>query len=83
MESVEIKILFFGALKQYYGESMMLTLQAGILTQDVLKMLIERKPDAFEVLESSQVAVNSTIVASDYCITQACELAVLPPFSGG
>ena len=83
METLELNILFFGALKAHFGSSMNLSVNKGINLFEVLKLLLEKRPDASNILASCQLAVNSNLVETEYIISESCELAILPPFSGG
>jgi molybdopterin converting factor small subunit len=83
MEQIDIIIRVFGGLKTYYSESISLQLTKGTSVNEVMDKLLEMNSKAKEVLDISQLAINSTIVAKDLIITENCELIVLPPFSGG
>lgn len=83
MEQIDIIIRFFGGLKTFYSESISLQLTKGTSVNEVIDKLLEMNSAAQEVLDISQLAIDSTIVAKDFIITEKCELIVLPPFSGG
>lgn len=83
MNKTEINILFFGVLKRFFGESILLSVENKSSIETVINMLIELNPEAADFLKSCQFAVNSNIIDAKYVITEKCELALLPPFSGG
>ncbi|MDD4991704.1 MAG: MoaD/ThiS family protein [Paludibacter sp.] len=83
MEQIDIIIRFFGGLKTFYSDSISLQLAKGISVNEVIDKLLELNSEAQEVLDISQLAIDSTIVPKDFIITEKCELIVLPPFSGG
>jgi molybdopterin converting factor small subunit len=83
MEQLEITIRFYGGLKTFYSDSIRTQVTKGTQVKDVIDKLLEINSAAQEVLEISQLAIDSTIVAKDFIINEKCELIVLPPFSGG
>lgn len=83
MEKIEIKILFFGSLKQHYGNQMQMEIPKGLPLGELIGMLKKKSPEASEILTSCQVAVNSELENQYFAIHQPYEIAILPPFSGG
>ena len=83
MDTVDIKLLFFGSLKMHYGNQLQMHIPKGLLLGELMELLKEKSPGASEILTSCQVAVNSAIEHEDFAIDQSYEIAVLPPFSGG
>ncbi len=83
MNHISINILFFGALKQYFGNTLQLSVNKGNSLADILLKLQSSNGLATDILSSCQLAVNGTIVENKFVLVEACEVAVLPPFSGG
>ena len=83
MEKININLLFFGPLKSYFGDKSNMPVPKGTQLSQILKKLLENKPDAKDILNSCQIAVNSEFKSTDYSIVQSSEVAILPPFSGG
>jgi len=82
-----VKLMFFGPLKDLmgYGETQ-ITLPASVTTRDGLVAFIaEGNPHVAEELSSPAVRliINNEIAVDDGDITDATELAFLPPLSGG
>lgn len=77
---LKIKILVFGKIADVtdcYELS-----REGISTLMELKAALERDFPALKELHY-QMAVNKKIELSDIMLTDGCEVALLPPFSGG
>lgn len=83
MGKIEIQVLFFGSLKQFYGSTCQLSVDEGTSIQQMTLMLMALKPEADKVFESCMFAVNSDLVDRDFLIKENSELAILPPYSGG
>ena len=83
METITINIVFFGVLKAFYGEKQTLEVPFGSTINDVIQVLMKIKPEAKDILESCQCAVNSDIISKDHRIMESSEFVLLPPFSGG
>jgi molybdopterin converting factor small subunit len=83
MNTVNIRILFFGSLRAYFGDQMQMQVTHGLEIGDVMEILKTKSPDASDVLASCRVAVDSELEQCDFKLNQPHELAILPPFSGG
>lgn len=83
MEQVKIEILFFGALKTFFGNNIVMNVSKGSSINDIIKYLQNKDAGANGVLNSCQVAVNSELEREGFIIERSCQLAILPPFSGG
>ena len=54
------------------------------MTIKVLRELISRElPEVALLLERSSIAVNDVIVTNEYVLPDGCNIALLPPVSGG
>jgi molybdopterin converting factor small subunit len=83
METVNIHLVFFGSLKNFFGSVSEMAVPKGTNLDILIKMLRDREPDAVDVLNTCRVAVNSEFETKDFAIVQPGEIAILPPFSGG
>lgn len=83
MDHISLNILFFGALKSYFGNTLQLSVSIGDSLEDVILKLKSSNGLASDILSSCQLAVNGTIVNDKFVLLEPCEIAVLPPFSGG
>lgn len=83
MNHISINILFFGALKNHFESTLQLAVNKGDSLVDLLQKLKSSNGLASEILSSCQLAVNGTIVEDKFVLLEPCELAILPPFSGG
>ena len=80
---IAITIVFFGALKSFFGSSMHMEVDADTKLAEIVHKLGKAKPEAMPIIKQCQLAVNSEIEGYDFVIHEACEIAILPPFSGG
>jgi len=83
MNSINVHILFFGPLKTYFGNKVNLSLPNETLIKVLVTRLKEVSPEASSLLDSCKIAVNSIIENDDFQLVDSCEVAILPPFSGG
>lgn len=83
MDSIDIKVIFFGALKAHYGAEIAMSVPKGLKLRSLRMLLKEKSPEASYILESCQIAVDSQLRQDTYSLDQPHEIAVLPPFSGG
>lgn len=83
MEKIEITLLFFGSLKQHFNNTAILSVNLGKTVSEILKELVAQNPETQKLFDICQFAVDSNIVDTNFMITRKCELAILPPFSGG
>lgn len=74
-----VKIQLYGQLKQIAGTSELL-LDASD-TDELMKLMIARYPSLEKL--NCLVAVDRNIIQGNTAITDAQELALLPPYSGG
>ena len=83
MQQISLIVLFFGALKPIFGNKRTITISVGCSISDVLGIFIQENALSTGVLQSCQTAIDSEIKDRNYKIVSDCELAILPPFSGG
>jgi molybdopterin synthase catalytic subunit len=80
---VEIRVLFFGILKDVMGrDADTLNLSEGATISDLLSHY-ERVPHMRELLPSIATSVNQEYASPDVRLSPADEVALLPPVSGG
>lgn len=83
MNTVNVKLLFFGSLKIHFGNIQQLAVPRGFQLGTILDILKDSSPAASETLRVCSIAVDKEFRNIDYVIDQHCEVAILPPFSGG
>lgn len=83
VKMIKVNILFFGALKSHFGNSVVKDFEKDISVNEIINYLASQKPQAKDILENCQYAIDTIIQPLTYKISKDTELAVLPPFSGG
>lgn len=84
MGLMQIRILFFGILKDIVGSNQdELEMPEGSSVADVLARYELRFPKLRESLPSIALAVNQQYAGPDAKLKSGDEIAVLPPVSGG
>jgi molybdopterin converting factor subunit 1 len=81
---MQIRVLFFGILKELAGKSKdTLELPDGASVRDVLEHYSSHMPKIRESLTSLAVAVNKEYAGAETLLKENDEVALLPPVSGG
>lgn len=81
---MEIRVLFFGMLKDVCGRSAdSVTLRPGATLADVLDYYQERIPRLKNLLPSIAMSVNQEYAGPERPLSPNDEVALLPPVSGG
>lgn len=87
-KSENVKILFYGVLRDIMGKKQILFDVSGLenkTVSDIMKVLIDRFPSLKE--KKFEIALNREVIRKeDYklCkVKDGDEIALLPPFSGG
>jgi len=81
---MEIRVLFFGLLKDVAGKAgESLSLREGATLGDVLSYYEEQIPRLKPVLSSVAMSVNQEYASPDAILKAGDEVALLPPVSGG
>ena len=81
---MEIRVLFFGTLKDLTGcASDSLSLPENSTLGDVLRHYEQAVPRLKEFTSSLAMSLNQEYAAIDACLQQGDEVALLPPVSGG
>ncbi|MEC8644949.1 MAG: molybdopterin converting factor subunit 1 [Pseudomonadota bacterium] len=82
-----IKLVFFASLREALGcESLELEFEEPLRLSEMIKQVEEKKGKHWgEVLagESVKIAINKEIVVNDELLSDGCEVAFLPPVTGG
>lgn len=79
-----IQALIFASLADRLGtERVTLELEKGATAGDLLDALASQFPDAADFRDSIAVAVNMAYVQRDHVLSEADEVALIPPVSGG
>ncbi len=81
---MQITIQLFAILREFAGASQLrLEVTSGTTAQQAAKILAERFPKIRSHLNTLSFAVNDEIVSAETVLPDSCELALLPPVSGG
>ena len=82
-----IKLVFFASLREALGcESLELEFEEPLRLSEMIKQVEEKKGKHWgEVLagKSVKIAINKEIVVNDELLSDGCEVAFLPPVTGG
>ncbi len=82
-----IKLVFFASLREELGcESLEVEFKEPITLSEMIKQVEEKEGRRWgEVLagESVKIAINKEIVVNDELLSDGCEVAFLPPVTGG
>lgn len=79
-----LKVLYFAALSDRLACSHeQIDLPADTTAEAVLIALAKRHPHAAELFARSRLAVDLTFVNGPVHLSERCEIAVIPPVSGG
>lgn len=82
-----IKLVFFASLREALGcESLELEFEEPLRLSEMIKQVEEKKGKHWgQVLagESVKIAINKEIVVNDELLSDGCEVAFLPPVTGG
>jgi molybdopterin converting factor subunit 1 len=78
------RILLFAGLRDACGTESIALDASGIATvSDLVTELNAQNPGLEPWVKISRVAVNQSFVGSDHPIDPSCEIALIPPVSGG
>jgi len=81
---MQVRVLFFGTLKELLGKgSETLVLAEGATMGDVLSHYEKSQPKLRPYLPSIAMAINSEYAAAEERLAEGDEVALLPPVSGG
>lgn len=76
-----MKVKIFAGLKAHLGHEYLT--ESVLDTKTLLEQLISEYPEAKELLLSSRIVVNQTIIQENISLTGTEDIAILPPSSGG
>lgn len=79
---MKLKILYFGAIAEHTNCTEELYTLPVNCTVSQLENILKKKHSSLEQL-SYQIAVNQNINKENPTLSEHCEVALLPPFSGG
>jgi sulfur-carrier protein len=81
---MKIQIQLFAILREAIGANQIsLDVPSGTTARQVAQILAERFPKFRGHLGTLSFAVNGEIVTAETALPDSCELALLPPVSGG
>lgn len=76
---MKIRVIIFGQLAEITGKSLVI---AGITDTNELVVHLHNNFPALEKVKY-KIAVDKKLVNQNTLLTENCEVALLPPFSGG
>ncbi len=81
---MKITVQLFAILREIAGDSQLtLEVASGITARQAAQILAERFPKFRGHLGTLSFAVNGAVVPAETVLPDLCELALLPPVSGG
>jgi molybdopterin converting factor subunit 1 len=81
---MKVQIQLFAILREAAGANQLsLEVASGTTARQVAQILAERFPKFRGHLGTLSFAVNGEIVSAETALTDSCEVALLPPVSGG
>lgn len=84
MAAVAVRVLYFGIVRERLGRGEdQVELEAPATVARLMDRLVELHPDLGEGVASLRVALNQEYVGGDAPLTEADEVAIIPPVSGG
>lgn len=78
-----MKILCFGIAREIIGSASLELDADGVTSVASLKAHLEAEYPRFKTLSAYRIAVNQTFAESSEGISEADEIAIIPPVSGG
>lgn len=78
----EMKIQVYAVLKDYFEKEFTLTNSLSNINA-LRTFLIDKNPEAEQVLNISRFAVENEFVGNDYSLKQHDSISIMPPSSGG
>ncbi|NND97600.1 MAG: MoaD/ThiS family protein [Pirellulaceae bacterium] len=82
--SMEVDVLLFAAAREAAGKnSIRIAVPDSACAQDVLNELAKKIPGIDPLIPSCRLAIDQTYASADAPVHCDCELALIPPVSGG
>lgn len=88
MSKIKVEVKLFGAFRKYGSAPIMLEFSNAKTTAEVKSVLAEQLLKDFpefdkDLVHTSVLANEKSVLADHILIEQSCQLAVLPPVCGG
>lgn len=81
---VQVRVLFLGPSRDFAGtDTMELYLGPNARVADLRRALAQSLPQLAGALPTCRFAVDESFVRDDAVLRHGCEVAVIPPVSGG
>ena len=81
---MEVEILMFAAAREAAGrESIEVDVAVNATAGEVIQAIGSQLPQLAALLPSCRLAVDSQYVSDDSIVSPDCEIALIPPVSGG
>ena len=79
-----VKVALFAAARDVFGErEIELDLPQSATVADLKRQLIERHPEAHDLVMRSSVSLDHEFTMDVTVVNPDCEIALIPPVSGG
>ncbi len=83
-DEMQVRVLFLGPSRDFAGtDAMDVKLSADARVVDLRRALTRSLPTLAGALPTCRFAVDETFVRDDAVLRNGCEVAVIPPVSGG
>ena len=81
---MEVEVLMFAAAREAAGqESIKVVVAETASASDVIAAIGDQLPNLAVLLPSCRLAIDNRYVAGDTDVSSDCEIALIPPVSGG
>lgn len=81
---MRIEVLLFAAVRDAAGtHKLAIDLKEGACASDVIASVGRELPAVAGLMPACRIAIDSCYVAGDAEVTEGCEVALIPPVSGG
>lgn len=80
---MKIELRTFASIKEIVGERISIEMPEKKSVDEVMNLLKLEFPEISEMIDSSRIATNETILEGQHLLNDKEELFLLPPSSGG
>ena len=81
---MRIEVLLFAAIREAAGsDTLVIEVDDNACAQDVIESVGRALPAVASLMPACRIAIDSCYVAGDARIPRGCDIAMIPPVSGG
>ncbi len=80
---ISITLSTFAVLKDLFGNTITINVKEPFTVANIFESLKDKHPDKQHIWERCRIACNNKFVTSDHTISEADQLSIMPPSSGG